>query len=582
MMRRPTSLMAFILLSGLLALNAGSACGGDELTTRVLDVARPLGRSPHAPKASDVSMRSLYLRPMDGKDPHDTLKALDAFHVTRLEWCYLTFEAGEREKIARVKRSGRIFGGSGAGMDGLKGLGREARKAYCILDLSGEAVIPSFEKTWAHPRSPGCMNNPEYLRRHVEYYRPYVEAGVDVIERDEPAQNDYWARAGVGCYCARCMAGFREFLAEQFTPGQLKAWGVENIATFNYAELLRAQGANTAGAAIDWSDPSTIKSVRAHQLHPLFRQYQQQVNTRFTEELRAAVSAMAPGGYLPMSCNNTSFQAWAEPYYRLYDFALSELMMNSADPVHLYIRARAADAAGKVQVFGAPKTLGVATDESRMRRLRRQVVATSYAVGGLGVVPWDVFEQNEDGQHRFFGLPEDYAALFGFVRAIAPYLDDYQDAGGFGPGLAEKRYGAQAPLAAEGGSGRLYLFPRAAPGDASRPVAVHLVDWAASPRPFTLKLRRASFAEGAAALRVKLLTPAPYDQKSHAACEERAGAMLKRGERFSAKQAPAYQPLVQTAELHPQAAGEWTRVDIPALAPWGVLVVEIAPARPAK
>lgn len=45
---------------------------------------------PGAPKYSDVTVRSLRPHPVPGKpsDPHDTLRMIEEFHVTRLEWTY--------------------------------------------------------------------------------------------------------------------------------------------------------------------------------------------------------------------------------------------------------------------------------------------------------------------------------------------------------------------------------------------------------------------------------------------------------------------------------------------------------------
>jgi len=61
----------------------------------VQEVAVSYKRPANVPGASDVQIRTLRFRPMHATEPQDTFKALDDFHVTRLEWTYLeAYEPG--------------------------------------------------------------------------------------------------------------------------------------------------------------------------------------------------------------------------------------------------------------------------------------------------------------------------------------------------------------------------------------------------------------------------------------------------------------------------------------------------------
>ncbi len=542
----------------------------------VHDVAQPFVRPAHGPGASDITIRSLRFRPRDANDPHNTFEAMDQFHATRLEWVYVDLGSEpEKKRIARVKETGRLFGGASSATSALPEVKPGEREEFSILDLAGDRVIPGFRSGWADAPSPGCMNNPRYRERHIRSFQRNIDMGVETMQRDEGSQNDAWAERGVGCYCSHCVEGFRLYLARNLTPDQLESAGVEDPASFAYDEYLRARAEEAGlGDDPDWSDAGTVKKVLAGDpLREHFLAFQEQTTVRFFQDLRQALHGYDPDGYLPMSVNNTSFQRWEQPYYRVFDFGLSELMLRSSDPVHLYDRARQARKLGKVQIFGTPKTMGEEFDAGWLTRLKRQVIATSYAVGGLSRVPWDIFQQTADGRGRYFGEPADYADLYGFVRGMAPYLEGYRDAGAMGPGLDDLRYGETFPVRVEDSEEKVYIFLCARPGEPETPAVLHVVDWREESAPLTVRLRASAFNVSGSP-RVRLMQPAPYNAGQHAEAERKAQAMRKPGERLGPKQAEAYAPLIETRELDIESTGGWITANIPPLAPWGVLVVE--------
>ena len=77
----------------------------DANVVRLIDVARPTTRPAGAPKYSDVCFSSRWIHPRGKNDPHDSLKAVDAFHATRLDWAYITDE----KFIRQIKRRGLTF-----------------------------------------------------------------------------------------------------------------------------------------------------------------------------------------------------------------------------------------------------------------------------------------------------------------------------------------------------------------------------------------------------------------------------------------------------------------------------------------
>lgn len=137
------------------------ALTGAVYAETVQEVAVPYKRPANVPGASDVQIRTLQFRPFmissnEDKYPNtNSDKALEDFHVTRLEWVYLAaFEPGtvygdllprELEKIQAVKDSGRIFGGTANASSGTfvqwdEVNGKHVKK-YTIVDRSGRPVI---------------------------------------------------------------------------------------------------------------------------------------------------------------------------------------------------------------------------------------------------------------------------------------------------------------------------------------------------------------------------------------------------------------------------------------------------------
>ena len=556
----------------------------------IRDQATPYARPSTVPEASAVIMRTLRFRPFDAKDPQDTFRALDEFHVTRLEWTYLSSAendasaktatgSAELEKVARVRASGRIFGGASGSSHGTlvtsTEQGGNPTKNYTVVDRSGKPAILGHTRYWKDPASAGCVNDPEYRRRHLEYLKRYLAAGATTLQRDEPGTQVGFASSGAGCFCANCMDGFRKYLADKVPEKERRELGVEEVGTFNYRDYLNGKSPVPPSPDFDWSDPQTVKRVGGP-LHRHFVDFQMTSTTEFFQWIRRELTVANHGIPVGYSCNNTSFQNWEDPYVGVFDYGNSEMMMQSANPGHIYERAQKALAMGKMQVFGTPKTMGLEINEAELVRLKQRVIATTYASGAMASVPWDLFLQSKDGTARYFGRPEDFAGIYGMVRASHKYLEEYCTAGARGPGIKDNRFGNDFPVVADSSAEGLCIFLRAVPGNSAAPIVIHVVDWNKSQAmPTALKLRDGAFFPGKR-LTVTLRTPSPYNGAAHQAAEQRAQTMRKSGERLGASQAEAYDPLVSEVQLRTQTDGGFTQIYIPALNPWAMLIVRAA------
>ena len=332
MNRAQYAFAAFVQLATLAGADAA-----DSL--RPCDVARPLTRPEGAPKPSDVIMRSLRLHPVNAKDPHDTFAALQTFHVTRLAWAYIN----DKKFIARVRETGRVFGGAAAAPAYLPAADSENWfEKVVIVDLRARPIIAPWKRTWK-PTLWGCVNNPELERGYLAYLKRYIDAGAEVMQRDEPGANLNATRWG-GCFCEHCMNAFRGWLAKHTTAEKRRSLGVADVETFDYRAHLTKQGAPVGDAFGRWRGGGELKK--------LFIAFQTQATLAFHRRTRQAVDRHA-GRRVPVSCNN-GVRRWSD-IEMTFDWAFGELSFGHAKAGFLLGAMREATRRGRVQVVTMPK-----------------------------------------------------------------------------------------------------------------------------------------------------------------------------------------------------------------------------------
>lgn len=549
-------------------------------TPLACDVAERRELHPRAPRAGDVLMRSLRWHDARARGGRNTMRAMDQFHVTGLVWAYIH----DPEVIGQVRDSGRFFQGAVTNSLGttrrLLGMSWEASDSethsfihrYGCLSLDGTPNEQPWKRHWSNPfsRCSGCCSNPDFEPMYVRAMRTYVDAGATMIQRDEATGNARRPNYG-GCFCDYCVRGFRRYLGNTLGPEELGAVGIDDIKSFDYRRHLRDAGAPVGDEFSRWD---------GGRLQELFYDYQHYVTLQFMARTRKALNEQA-GFDVAMSCNNGVHDY--DEIMQQFAWFFGELRRSQTTPAFLYRAATKAASLDKLQIITMPKKGAHNTydDPGGWERHTRRTIATSYAVGGICMVPWDVYMPDtfsEDGERsstpRYFGTAEDYADLFGFIRANPELFDGYEDGAAIGPGLFETRWGRRLPVVVEKGE-EVYAFVRAKPHDEEAPVVLHLIDWRDRPRPFRLRVRRAAFF-GSSPLNVKLCTPAPFDAAQHAGAEAAAQRLRKASgprEPFGPAQAEAYAPLSQTRQLQTEADGDHLVVRIPALTPWGLVVV---------
>ena len=529
--------MLALEVAGVVLIGMAAVAGGPKPMPTTCEVAKPRTLPEGAPRASDVLMRSLRLRPANAKDPHDTWKALNDFHVSRLEWAYIS----DKAFISKVVASGRRFGGAASAPSYLPPAGVEDWYGkVVIVDASGTPIIAPWKRAWTRTLW-GCINNPVLEEGYLAYLKRYLDAGAQHMQRDEPEANALATRWG-GCFCPHCMRGFREFLRRKTTPEQREKLGIGEIEAFDYREHVRKQGAPVGDAFGRWKSGGELKK--------LFIQFQTEATLAFHQRTRKALDEHA-GRRVAMSCNN-GCRTWGD-VQMLFDWAFGELSYGHATAVQIHNAMQEATRRGRLQVVTMPKK-GDTKDPEEWEHRTRCTLAMATACGGHCMVPWDVYMPKD--APRYFGTPKQYADLFGFIRGNARHLDGYEYAGAFGKGIQDTLYGKEPPLTLRAPD-TVFAILRARPSQPNQPVAIHLVDWARGPKPFALTLAPERFLPQRA-VEYRLLVPPPYEAKAHQEAER-----LK-----------SYGPLVRSIALKPAADGA---LPIPALRPWGILVVEPGP-----
>ena len=417
-------------------------------------------------------------------------------------------------------------------------------KTCALSTRKGEVIIAPWKRSWSAKTLWGCVNNPDLERGYMEYLKSYIDAGADIMQRDEPGANDAAVRWG-GCFCDHCMKGFREYLQSRVPPEQRQKLGVEPLESFDYRAHLEQVNAPVGDAFNTWNGGELKKHFQA---------FQTDVTIAFHQRTRKALNDYA-GRRIPFSCNNGARQ-FGE-IEMLFDWAFGELAYRHATAAHIYHIMNEAAAHERRQVVTMPKK-GDRLFMDQWEQRTRQTIAMAYACGGHCMVPWDVYMPQD--APRYFGEPQQYADLFGFIRANSRFLDGYEQAEASGYGVPRTQQPRSASVRVAGG-GKIAVQVRAQPGKPSAPVVVHLVDWSDEPAPFKLLIEPARFF-GDQPLRIRLLQPRPYDQAAHEAAEATGD--------FAA--------LSQSLVL---ADGRHTSVDIPALSPWGMVVVEPSASREA-
>jgi hypothetical protein len=483
-------------------------------------------RPDWAPKHSDVCFSSRWPRGEGYNEaqkwwgtmgtaeekPFDTIEIMKMYHATRLDWIYVRGQH-EIDLLPEIRTEGvTVSAAQTSNLSDDPG-GTGYRLEGRLLDIDGNYILDAYSR----PR--GCVNNHDFRDIFLRELKLRIDFGATSLQVDDPTLND-----GEECHCQYCQGTkigtdatteFYTWLHEQADAYYFETFGVEKFPI---------HGNNTS-------------------------------RTRFSPSYFADVEN-----------------------YRL-DFGLGENDWKYFSSQHLHnvsVLARTYAGGNRTQIFTAPGKPMEEKDIVWYQALTRRLIGNGYAQGLNPLVPFDRFDCDPPGAGdeaqagRFFGNPQNYADLYGFVRGIAIYLDDYEIAWDWG--RTEKALlsesgteygdtwgtppGTNQPVVSVADDVAVVI--RAVPGVNDAPVAVHLIEWGNN-ESFNITLNNEKFfGDPQDNLRFTLLEPlSNYDAYDYEATWENLN----------------YTHYVQSTVLTGAYSNGNTTITIPPLSPWAVLMV---------
>ena len=295
-----------------------------------------------------------------------------------------------------------------------------------VRDLNDKPAVTWWTHTYkGHPSYHYCTNAPGY--RHYLFYqlRRVMAAGTDwlMIDSAIPTIGALNARYG-GCFCVHCMAGFRQYMRDNFTDAQLAAFEIDDIDRFNFREFLLRRGI-------------TDESYRAQILAfppaiPLAAQYfdyqWREINALFS----AFKAAAQKYGDVPMSSNSPFY--WAEFMYAVdvHDFYTNEMDYQPPDieilPTEPIYTFKLADALGRIlAITGVPRAFEPYRIQPRPGHIRLWI-AQAYAHGHVFMAPDKMWTLRHPRQpdRWYHSRPGDYESLYHFVRDYPELFDGHE------------------------------------------------------------------------------------------------------------------------------------------------------------
>ncbi len=387
--------------------------------------------SDAVPKASDVVFSTRFKRA-------EALAMAAAFKATRIEWVYTTDAA----YVSQFKAIVPWFGVT------LNANPKLATDAGAVRDFDGQALAAPWMKAWGVLWASSA--HPDAQHAWMQLLDEAIQLGASSIQFDDAQLQMYAANYQGGDFNPAMQQGFAAWLRSVADPSDVKGAGLQELGSGSSAYRDWLSNQHGVNSTADYR-----RRLRQLPSTPLWLAYTRQTVLQWHRKLRAQASKTA-GSPVPWSMNLGGLYEplTANPFFflaPLADYSMAETQIKDW-PLQV-MQAATARALG-LGFVPSIKPLSLVEN--------RAAIASLYALGGQVVVPWDVYDGN-DAQgmsKRFFGTPEDYADLYGFVRAHPVLFDKLEatplmgvvvpvDKGLAGPlrSLAQRLVAKQVPFA---------------------------------------------------------------------------------------------------------------------------------------
>lgn len=286
-------------------------------------------------------------------------------------------------------------------------------------DINGNPVKVPWLTDHQHKGVPYwwcCTQQPQFRTYISERVVETIQGGADGIHIDDHMGTSGGLWLGV-CFCDRCVAGFRTYLATlpESTQRQI---GITELAAFDYRKVVR-----------EWLAADAKRKTTEHPLWAQWTVYQTRAAAEFMKGLKA-LAARTAGRPVPMGANAGLLWPRHLADYQSLDLFSAETDHHAAKehvstrPIFAY---RLADAVRRPYAATASGGDWAYIKERNLPGLVQSWIALSYAAGHCLMAPnrqWCYTQ--EKGTHWYDGPAEKFVPLYQFVRRNAELFDGYE------------------------------------------------------------------------------------------------------------------------------------------------------------
>lgn len=385
------AVLALAPLAGQSQTDAKRQADTDRSLVQLLPSAAP--RNPALPRSSDVLFSPRFDRP----EAADVAKA---YGTTRMVWSYIP--AGPtRDKLSRAV-------GASIG-DTINNNIKTPQDAGVAVDFDGKRIIAPWMTSWgAQWNSCAAPATMTALKQRID---TLATVGIAELQFDDAGMQFDASLWTVGDFSAHSLQGFARWIEAKKRSGLSPPLTPEQAADYR-------QWLQTTYGVRNTDDYMSRRS--SFSSTPWWHEYLKDTVVACVQEIRRHLHQSA-GGDTILSFNTDSPYPWSRNAFlaAAADYVLGEVGPGNSK-FHLV-------ALSSQWLLGEGKRWATVSLD-RDRATLRSGIATTYALGAIPVVPWDVFipPVGSTPPGRFFGAAADLADLYLFVRRHADLFDDWE------------------------------------------------------------------------------------------------------------------------------------------------------------
>ena len=295
------------------------------------------------------------------------------------------------------------------------------QEAVC-MDIGGIPIVPPWldGEYKGVPSYWGCSNHPLFRAQVKERVIAGISSGANMLHVDDHLgtyASSLWAG---GCFCEYCMEGFRIWLTEKISDQELRTRGIEDPGSFNYADLVRAQGITTR------EEYKTATGSGRIPLREEFLDFQREAAAAFIGYLGTVADSTA-GKDIPVGVNAYNLQPTQLSTSHNADYFSNEVQHYGHEDSIPPLTFMLGTALGK-PVFATASGVdwvNAQLDKS-VTRVQRWI-ATAYSFGHYFMYAYKQWGFTEETGTIWYQVPISiYEPLCHFITENAELFDDYE------------------------------------------------------------------------------------------------------------------------------------------------------------